>query len=140
MRCRGNQQVLFQVNYLKVHNGWCGWTQLCWTKADVPPLKVVQTLLHLENASWKVKDWQRNTDRLLHLMQHLDCRISDEELRAIAAEKKLAQQVSAAIPATVEQKASAALRPLRQAHSLEEFLKAWFGSQAVIRVINFKIN
>jgi len=36
------------------------------------------TLLHL----------QRNTGLLLQLMQHLDCRISDEELRAIAAEKR----------------------------------------------------
>jgi hypothetical protein len=46
------------------------------------------TLLHL----------QRNTDLLLKLMQHLDCLISDEELRAVAAEKHLAQQVRAAIP------------------------------------------
>ena len=51
--------------------------------------EVMATLLYL----------QRNTDLLLQLMQHLDCRISDEELRAIAAEKQLAQQVSAAIPA-----------------------------------------
>ena len=50
--------------------------------------EVVATLLHL----------QRNTDLLLQLMQHLDCRISDEELRAIAAEKQLARQESAAIP------------------------------------------
>ena len=47
--------------------------------------EVMATLLHL----------QRNTDLLLQLMQHLDCRISDEELRAIAAEKQLSQQVSA---------------------------------------------
>ncbi len=50
--------------------------------------EVMATLLQL----------QRNTDLLLRLMQHLDCRISDEELRAIAAEKRLAQLVSAAIP------------------------------------------
>src|ERR1700730_4774835 len=49
--------------------------------------EVMATLLHL----------QRNTDLLLQLMQHLDCRISDEELRSIATEKQLAQQVSAAI-------------------------------------------
>jgi CRP-like cAMP-binding protein len=49
--------------------------------------EVMATLLHL----------QRNTDLLLRLMQHLDCRISDEELRAIAAEKQLAQLVSPAI-------------------------------------------
>jgi CRP-like cAMP-binding protein len=59
--------------------------------------EVMATLLHL----------QRNTDLLLQLMQHLDCRISDEDLRAIAAEKQLAQQISAAIPATArEQTAS----------------------------------
>ena len=34
-------------------------------------------------------------------MQHLDCRISDEELRAIAAEKELARQVSAVNPEAV---------------------------------------
>src|ERR1700687_2316393 len=44
--------------------------------------EVMATLLHL----------QRNTDLLLQLMQHLDCRISDEQLRAIAAEQQLAQQ------------------------------------------------
>jgi CRP-like cAMP-binding protein len=50
--------------------------------------EVTATLLHLE----------RNTDLLLQLMQHLDCRVSEEELRAIAAEKQLARQVSAAAP------------------------------------------
>ena len=49
---------------------------------------MVATLLHLE----------RNIVLLLQLMQHLDCRVSDEELRAIAAEKQLAQQVSAVLP------------------------------------------
>ncbi|HZE70997.1 MAG TPA: cyclic nucleotide-binding domain-containing protein [Pyrinomonadaceae bacterium] len=44
--------------------------------------EVMATLLHLE----------RNTDLLLRLMQHLDCRVSDEELRDIAAERKLARQ------------------------------------------------
>jgi len=52
--------------------------------------EVTATLLHLE----------RNTELLLKLMRHLDCRITDEELRAIAPEKELARQVSAAIPAT----------------------------------------
>jgi CRP-like cAMP-binding protein len=50
--------------------------------------EVMAGLLHL----------QRNTDLLLQLMKHLDYRISDEELRAIAAEKQLAQQVSGPIP------------------------------------------
>jgi CRP-like cAMP-binding protein len=51
--------------------------------------EVMATLLHLE----------RNTDLLLQLMKHLDYRVSEEELRAIAAEKQVARQVSAAIPA-----------------------------------------
>jgi uncharacterized membrane protein len=50
--------------------------------------EVTATLLHLE----------RNTELLLKLMQHLDCRISDEELRAIAAEKHLVRQLSTARP------------------------------------------
>jgi len=50
--------------------------------------EVMATLLYL----------QRNTDLLLQLMQHLDCRISDEQLRAIEAEKQLARQMSATIP------------------------------------------
>ena len=50
--------------------------------------EVTATLLHLE----------RNTDLLLQLMQHLDYRISDDELRAIAAEKELARQVSSIDP------------------------------------------
>ena len=52
--------------------------------------EVTATLLHLE----------RNTELLLKLMRHLDCRITDEELRAIAADNELTRQVSAAIPAT----------------------------------------
>jgi CRP-like cAMP-binding protein len=50
--------------------------------------EVTATLLHLE----------RNTELLLKLMQHLDVRISDEELRAIAAEKRLARQLSVVKP------------------------------------------
>jgi CRP-like cAMP-binding protein len=47
--------------------------------------EVVATLQHLE----------RNTELLLQLMHHLDCRVSDEELRAIAAEKELSRTVAA---------------------------------------------
>ena len=50
--------------------------------------KLLATLLHLE----------RNTELLLNLMQHLDVRISDEKLRAIAAEKELARQLSVVKP------------------------------------------
>jgi CRP-like cAMP-binding protein len=50
--------------------------------------EVMATLLHLE----------RNTDLLLQLMQHLDCRVSEEELRAIEAEKGLARKMSSVAP------------------------------------------
>ena len=51
---RGNQDIIFQVNYLKVHNGWC------W--ADTTPLdkngrataEGGANLLHFENDIWKV--------------------------------------------------------------------------------------
>ncbi|HEX5069125.1 MAG TPA: cyclic nucleotide-binding domain-containing protein [Vicinamibacterales bacterium] len=49
--------------------------------------EVTATLLHLE----------RNTALLLKLMQHLDVRVSDEEMRAIAAERTLARQLSAIV-------------------------------------------
>jgi CRP-like cAMP-binding protein len=58
--------------------------------------EILATLLHLE----------RNTDLLLQLMQHLDCRVSEEELRAIAAEKQLTRQVGA-----VQAEAGRAKRP-----------------------------
>jgi hypothetical protein len=51
---RGNQDVIFQVNYLKVHNGWA------W--ADTTPLDSKgrataeggANLLHFENGRWKM--------------------------------------------------------------------------------------
>ena len=52
--------------------------------------EVMATLQHLE----------RNTDLLLQLMQHLDCRVSEEELRAIAAEKQLARKMGAVTETT----------------------------------------
>jgi len=45
--------------------------------------EVMVVLRHLEH----------NTDLIIRLMQHLDCRISQEELRAITAEKAIAEQV-----------------------------------------------
>ena len=54
--------------------------------------EVTATLLHLE----------RNTELLLKLMQHLDVRVSDEEIRAIAAEKELARQLSGGPAASPE--------------------------------------
>ena len=53
--------------------------------------EVMATLVHLE----------RNTDLLLQLMQHLDCRVSEEELRAIEAEKQLGRQITAVKPEAV---------------------------------------
>src|SRR5215831_6403972 len=50
--------------------------------------EVTATLIHLE----------RNTELLLKLMKHLDVRISDEEERAIVAEKELAKQLSSGLP------------------------------------------
>jgi len=50
--------------------------------------EVTATLLHLE----------RNTALLLKVMEHLDVRLTDEELRAIAAERKLARKLSAIVP------------------------------------------
>jgi len=50
--------------------------------------EVIATLIQLE----------RNTELLLMLMQHLDVRVSDEQLRAIAAEKELARRLSVVKP------------------------------------------
>jgi len=45
--------------------------------------EVIAVLQHLEH----------NTELLLQLMKHLECRVSDEELRAITAERQLAEQL-----------------------------------------------
>jgi CRP/FNR family cyclic AMP-dependent transcriptional regulator len=50
--------------------------------------EVTATLLHLE----------RNTALLLKVMEHLDVKLTDEEMRAIAAERKLARRLSAIVP------------------------------------------
>ncbi len=47
--------------------------------------EVMAVLQHLEH----------NTDLLLQLMKHLECRVSDEELRAIMAERDLAAKLEA---------------------------------------------
>jgi uncharacterized membrane protein len=46
--------------------------------------EVMVILRHLEH----------NTDLLIQLMKHMDCRISNEEIRALSAEKFLAQQIT----------------------------------------------
>ena len=51
--------------------------------------EVMVVLRHLEH----------NTELLIHLMRHMECRISNEELRAIAAEMQLADGLAQAQPA-----------------------------------------
>jgi uncharacterized membrane protein len=41
---------------------------------------------------------EHNTELLIQLMKHLDCRVSDEEMRAIMAEKTLAEKITAISP------------------------------------------
>ena len=41
---------------------------------------------------------EHNTDLIIQLMRHLQCQISDEEMRAIAAETELADKLAAASP------------------------------------------
>lgn len=45
-----------------------------------------------------LKHLEHNTDLLLHLMKHLECRVSDEEIRAITAEQELADKLAAFDP------------------------------------------
>lgn len=42
-----------------------------------------------------LKHLEHNTDLVLQLMKHLECRVSDEELRALAAEKDMADKLEA---------------------------------------------
>ena len=51
--------------------------------------EVMVVLRHLEH----------NTDLVIQLMRHLQCKISDEELRAIAAETEIADELADARPA-----------------------------------------
>jgi hypothetical protein len=59
---RGNQQVVFQVNYLKVHNGWCWVDTTPLDKGGRATAEGGPNLLHLENGSWKVKDLSKVPD------------------------------------------------------------------------------
>jgi hypothetical protein len=59
---RGNQQVVFQVNYLKVHNGWCWVDTTPLEKNGRPTAEGGPNLLHLENGTWKVKDLSKVPD------------------------------------------------------------------------------
>ncbi|HKE59807.1 MAG TPA: hypothetical protein VKB46_24015 [Pyrinomonadaceae bacterium] len=53
---RGDQQVTFQVHYLKVHRGWCWLDTTPLDKEGHPTAEGGPNLLHLENGSWKVMD------------------------------------------------------------------------------------
>jgi len=59
---RGNQNVIFQVNYLKVHNGWA-WVDT--TPLDSKGRATAEggpNLLHLENGKWKVMNLDKVPD------------------------------------------------------------------------------
>jgi hypothetical protein len=59
---RGNQQVVFQVNYLKVHNGWCWVDTTPLDKSGRATAEGGPNLLHLENGAWKVRDLSKVPD------------------------------------------------------------------------------
>ncbi len=43
-----------------------------------------------------LKNLEHNTDLVIHLMRHLECRVSEEELRAITAEHEIAEKLEQA--------------------------------------------
>ena len=53
---RGDQQVQFQVHFIKVHNGWCWVDTTPLGKDGRPTAEGGPNLLHLEDGKWKVKD------------------------------------------------------------------------------------
>jgi len=61
---RGNQQVVFQVNYLKVHNGWCWVDTTPLDKGGRATAEGGPNLLHFENGKWKVMDLSKVPDDL----------------------------------------------------------------------------
>jgi hypothetical protein len=59
---RGNQQVVFQVNYLRVHNGWCWVDTTPLDKSGRATAEGGPNLLHLQNGKWKVMDLSKVPD------------------------------------------------------------------------------
>jgi hypothetical protein len=59
---RGNQQVVFQVNYLKVHNGWCWVDTTPLDKQGRATAEGGSNLLHLQDGKWKVMDLSKVPD------------------------------------------------------------------------------
>jgi len=54
-----------------------------------------------------LKHLEHNTDLVIQLMRHLECRVSTEELRALAAEHDLAEKLEAEDPMAKNKKAEA---------------------------------
>jgi uncharacterized membrane protein len=51
-----------------------------------------------QEVAFLMRHMERNTTLLLHLMQHVDCRITEEEMRAIQSENELARKLAAMLP------------------------------------------
>jgi hypothetical protein len=56
---RGDQQIVFKVNYLKVHRGWAWVDTTPLDKQGKPVAEGGPNLLHLEDGKWKVQDLAR---------------------------------------------------------------------------------
>jgi len=55
-----------------------------------------------------LRNLEHNTDLVLQLMRHLECRVSEEEIRAITAEKDLAEQLASVDPTKAVEDSKAA--------------------------------
>ena len=53
---RGDQQVQFQVHFIKLHDGWCWVDTTPLDKNGRATAEGGPNLLHLEDGKWKVKD------------------------------------------------------------------------------------
>lgn len=59
---RGDQDVKFKVNYIKVHDGWCWVDTTPLGKDGRPTAEGGPNLLHLEEGKWMVKDLSKVPD------------------------------------------------------------------------------
>jgi len=59
---RGDQDVTFQVHYIKVHNGWAWVDTTPLDKRGNATAEGGPNLLHLENGKWTVKDLSKVPD------------------------------------------------------------------------------
>lgn len=53
---RGDQQIQFQVHFIKVHDGWCWADTTPLDKSGRATAEGGPNLLHQEDGKWKVKD------------------------------------------------------------------------------------